>query len=132
MIVLDASAALELLLNSATGRLIAREIINRETTLHAPFLIDLEVVQTLRRYVLSSDISEARAMTAINHWLQLNVERYPHEPFIAIIWQYRNILTAYDAAYVALAKVLKASLFTCDRALADVTAPDTTIEVISF
>ena len=132
MIVLDASAALELLLNTATGRLIAREIINRETTLHAPHLIDLEIVQALRRYVISGEFQEARAVTAINHWLGLDVSRYPHEPFVTYIWQYRNNLTAYDAAYVALAKVLNAGLVTCDHALADITGLDATIEVISF
>ena len=132
MIVLDASAALELLLNSASGRLIAQEIINRNTTLHAPHLVDLEIVQALRRYVISGEIQESRAATAINHWLALDVARYPHEPFVKSIWQYRNNLTAYDAAYVALAKVLKATLFTCDRALAEISAMDTTIEVASF
>ena len=132
MIVLDASAALELLLNTATGKLIAGEIISRETTLHAPHLIDLEIVQVLRRYVLMSEIPETRAMTAINHWLGLDVTRYPHEPFIAAIWQYRNNLTAYDAAYAALAKILDASLITCDRALADATESDGTIKVIGF
>lgn len=132
MIVLDASAALELLLNTATGKLIAREISSRATTLHAPHLIDLEIVQVLRRYVLMSEIPETRAMAAVNHWLQLEVTRYSHEPFIAAIWRYRNNLTAYDAAYAALAKVLDASLITCDRALADVTEADGTIKVISF
>jgi predicted nucleic acid-binding protein len=132
LIVLDASAAIELLLNTATGRLIAREIISRETSLHAPHLIDLEIVQAFRRYVLSGEIRESRAITAINHWLGLDVSRYPHEPFVTNIWQYRNNLTAYDAAYVTLAKVLKATLFTCDRALAEITGMDTTIEVISF
>ena len=132
MIVLDASAALELLLNTATGQLIAREIISRETSLHAPHLIDLEIVQALRRYVLSGEIEEARALTAINHWLGLDVSRYPHEPFVANIWRYRNNLTAYDAAYVALAKVLNAGLITCDHALAEIAGLDATNEVISF
>lgn len=132
MIVLDASAAIELLLNTGTGKLVSREIISRATTLHAPHLIDLEIIQVLRRYVLTRQIPETRAMTALNHWLQLDVTRYPHEPFIAGIWQYRNNLTAYDAAYVVLAKALDASLITCDRALADITASDGTIKVISF
>ena len=132
MIVLDASAAIELLLNTGTGKLINREIISRETTLHAPHLIDLEIIQVLRRYVLTREIPETRAMTAINHWLQLDVTRYPHEPFTASIWQYRNNLTAYDAAYVVLAKALDASLITCDRALADISASGGTIDVISF
>lgn len=132
MIVLDASAALELLLNTTSGRLIAREINNRETTLHVPHLIDLEIVQVLRRYVLSGEIQESRAVIAINHWLGLDVSRYPHEPFVTTIWQYRNNLTAYDAAYVALAKVLHAGLITCDRSLAKIAGLDTAIEVIRF
>lgn len=123
---------IELLLNTGTGKLISREIISRETTLHAPHLIDLEIIQVLRRYVLTREIPETRAIAAINHWLQLDVTRYPHEPFTARIWQYRNNLTAYDAAYVVLAKALDASLITCDRALADISASDPIVEVISF
>ena len=129
MIVLDASAALELLLNTATGRLIAREIINRETALHAPHLIDLEIVQVLRRYVFAGEIPEDRAITAMNHWRSLDVTRYPHEPFMTSLWQFRNNLTAYDAAYVVLAKVLSATLVTCDTALADITRLDRTINI---
>ena len=132
MIVLDASAALELLLNTATGNQIAREIINQDTTLHAPHLIDLEIVQVLRRYVLMNEIPEERAVTAMNHWLQLDVTRYPHEPFMAAIWQYRNNLTAYDAAYVTLAKALSATLVTCDAALTDISRSDRTIKIIKF
>jgi len=81
---------------------------------------------------LKGAISEAQAQALINYWLQFDVVRYAHEPFIATIWQYRNNLTVYDAAYAVLAKVLDASLITCDRALADITASDGTIKVISF
>jgi len=129
LIVLDASAALELLLNTATGKLIAREITNQGVTLHAPHLIDLEIVHTLRRYVLKGAISEAQAQALINYWLQFDVVRYAHEPFIATIWQYRNNLTVYDAAYVALAKILPAILVTCDAALTDITRSDRTINI---
>ena len=129
MIVLDASAALELLLNTATGKSVAREITGRGVTLHAPHLIDLEIVQTLRRYVLNGAVSEARAQALINYWLQFDVVRYPHEPFIATIWQHRNNLTAYDAVYVALAKILPATLVTCDTALTEMTKSDRTIKI---
>ena len=84
--------------------------------LHAPHLIDLEVAQTLRRLVLGG-LMVQRADDALNDLVQLPVVRYPHHPFMARIWQLRSNVTAYDAAYLALAEFLNAPLLTLDARL---------------
>lgn len=120
MIVLDASAGVELLLNSARGRRVARVVSESPDTLHAPHLIDLEVVQVLRRYHQMGLLSLHRARAAIGEFRALRMRRHPHEPFLRRIWSLKDNLTAYDAAYVALCEALDATLLTFDRRLAGV------------
>lgn len=86
-------------------------------TLHAPHLIDLEVAQVLRRYVRSGVISPERGAEALTDLLDFPFTRYPHSVLLIRIWQMRHGLTAYDAAYLALAEALDATLVTRDRAL---------------
>ena len=118
MIVLDASAAVELLLNTEPGGRLADRIRAPEVSLHAPHLIDIEVTQTLRRYVRQGTLPDEHGRLGLSHFALLDLNRYAHEPFLARIWALRDNLTAYDAAYVALAEVLSAPLLTCDRRLA--------------
>ena len=117
MIVIDASAVLELLLGSRAGLRVMERTFGRHETLHAPDLLDLEVVQVLRRYVRESELSVGRAEQALEDLADLPLERYPHEPFIERIWELRDNLTAYDAVYVALAELLVAPLLTLDARL---------------
>ncbi len=77
-------------------------------TLHAPHLIDLEIAQTLRRYVRQGDIEEERAQIALQHLAVLDLNRYPHSDFLPRIWALKENVTAYDAAYAALAEALGA------------------------
>jgi predicted nucleic acid-binding protein len=114
MIVLDASALLEVLLATAAAERVARSIFARGQTLHAPHVIDLEVAQVLRRYRREGEISEVRAWEALRDLQDFPLTRYPHDIFLPRIWELKGNLTAYDAAYVALAEVLPAPLVTRD------------------
>ena len=97
-----------------------RFIFASNQTLHAPHLIDVEIAQVLRRYVRSAVISAERGAQALNDLVDFPLTRYPHFVLVTRIWQMRHALTAYDAAYLALAEALDAPLLTRDRALAKV------------
>lgn len=118
MIVLDASAAIDWLLQTDVGAQIERRIYWHGESLHAPHLLDLEVAQVLRRLVREAAVSAPRADQAIEDLLDLRVTRYPHFVFLPQIWRRRHNLSAYNAAYVALAEELGASLITRDARLA--------------
>lgn len=118
MIVVDASALLEVLLNTSAGSGIAGRLFADGETLHAPHLLDLEIAQVLRRYARVGGLDATRGSQALDDLADLPLARYPHEPFLARIWELRDNLTAYDAAYVALAEALGAPLVTRDAALA--------------
>ena len=118
MIVLDASAAIDWLLQTPDGKRIEKRIYARAESLHAPHLLDLEVVQVLRRLVRESKLSTQRANQAIDDLLSLRMTRYPHFVFLPHIWSLRHNLSAYDAAYIALTEKLGATLITRDTRLA--------------
>ena len=128
MIVLDASAAIDWLLQTAAGVRIEQRIFSHRETLHAPHLIDLEVAQVLRRLVREAAISAHRAEQAVEDLLDLRIVRYPHFVLLPRIWQLRNNLSAYDAAYVALAEKLGARLITCDNRLANASCHHAPVE----
>lgn len=118
MIVLDASAALELLLGGPAAPAVAARIGAPDEELHAPHLLDLEVAQVLRRYALAGVLDEARGQAALEDLADLGLVRHAHDLFLARIWELRSRVTAYDAAYLALAEALPAPLLTLDRRLA--------------
>ena len=118
MIVLDASAAVEWLLQTPRGLRVGQRIFAPAESLHAPHLLDVEVAQVLRRYVAVHGLSLSRAEEALQDLMDLRVRRYPHTPLLRRIWALRNNLTSYDALYIALAEALPATLLTCDSKLA--------------
>jgi predicted nucleic acid-binding protein len=118
VIVLDASAAVDWLLQTAAGQRIEKRIYARKESLHAPHLLDLEVAQVLRRLVREGAVPEQRADEAVGDLLQLRITRYPHFLLLPEIWRRRHNFSAYDAAYVVLAEQLRAALLTRDRRLA--------------
>jgi predicted nucleic acid-binding protein len=129
VIVLDASAAIDWLLQTAVGRQIEGRIYSRGESLHAPHLLDLEVAQVLRRLVRETSVSAQRADQALEDLLALRVTRYPHFVFLPYIWRLRHNLSAYDAAYVVLTRELDATLITRDTRLASVSVSGVSIEL---
>ena len=117
MIVIDASAALELLLQTQKGMAVGDLALTTHERMHAPHLIDIEVTQTLRRLTLGKHLAVNRAEEALVDFSMLAVERHEHRSLMNRVWELREGLTAYDAVYVALAEALDAPLLTCDARL---------------
>lgn len=130
MIVLDASAMLEVLLVTPAAVRNLDRLFAPEESLHAPELIDLEVAQVLRRYCATDELEPERARQALEDLADLAVTRYPHQPLVPRIWQLRHNVTAYDAAYVALAETLDAPLLTGDARLARASGHEAAIELL--
>lgn len=130
MIVIDASAVLEVLLRRREMPGLELRLSDRQESLHAPPLIEVEVAQVLRRYALSGQIPEPRCHQALSDFTDLPLVLHDHTPFLSRVWELRHNLTAYDAVYVALAEALRAPLLTADRRLAASSGHDARIEVV--
>ena len=129
MIVLDASATVDWLLQTSAGQLIEHRIYARNDTLHTVHLLDVEVAQALRRMVREKILAARRAEEAIDDLSAMRVTRYAPSLLLHRIWRLRQNLSAYDAAYVALAEELGAPLITRDRKIAGVPGHAAAIEV---
>ena len=130
MIVLDASAAIELLLGTPIGGRVATRIVDPSESLHAPHLLDLEVAQVLRRREAAGALSPRRGREALLDLADLDLNRYAHDVFLPRIWNLRRNVTAYDAAYLTLAEALDAPLLTCDIRLAQAPGHRARVEVM--
>lgn len=130
MIVVDASAVLELLLGTPRGQALAGRLLAPGETLHAPHLIDLETAQVVRRYAAVGEVSAERGRQALADLADLPLSRYPHTAFLARVWELRHNATAYDAAYLALAEALDAPLLTADARLASAPGHTAVVDVI--
>jgi len=131
VIVLDASIAIELLLDADVGRRAAEGRVATSASLHAPHVIDLEVAQVARRLVRDGVATAQRGRELLEDLRDLEIERYPHDVLLERIWQLRDRMTAYDAAYVALAEALGAPLVTCDARLSRAAGDLVEVELVS-
>jgi predicted nucleic acid-binding protein len=129
MIVLDASALVDWLLQTPEGLRINRRIIVGRETLHTLHLLDVEFAHVLRRLVREKTLTPKRAEEAIEDLSALRVTRYAPILLINRIWRLRGNLSGYDAAYVALAEELKAPLITRDRRIAAAAGHTAAVEV---
>ena len=116
VIVVDASVLAVALGDDGSDGSVARTSLADET-LVAPELIDLEVLSVLRRQVKATSMTAARAQRALLSLADLPMRRASHRPLLRRCWELRETVTAYDAAYIALAEVLGISLVTADARL---------------
>ena len=130
MIVVDASVILDLILAQSAAEAIGRRLFAPTETLHAPELLALEVLQVLRRHWRAGSLSASRGEIAVADLDDLPVIRHPHGELVERIWQLRADVTAYDAAYLALAEALDAPLVTQDARLARAAGHTARVELV--
>lgn len=118
MILVDASAALDLLTDEGEPGAWVFETLAREDGLGAPHLIDLEVLSGLRKRLQRRELGRAAVRDALAGYGELPLVRYPVTGLLERIWQLRDRMTPYDASYVALAETLGMTLVTTDLRLA--------------
>jgi predicted nucleic acid-binding protein len=130
VIVVDASALLEFLLQTSLGERVEARLFREDDELHAPHLVDVEITQGLRRLVRTGEVSSGRADDAIADLTDLDLHRHPHLDLLGRVWKLRDNISAYDAVYVALAEAMDAPIVTCDGPLAKSPGHRARIEVI--
>ena len=130
MIVVDASAITEFLLQTELGSRVEQRLYRDDEDLHAPHLLDVEVLSALRRLARSGEVKPDRAEEAIDDLMLLRIIRQGHVDLVSRAWQLRQSVTAYDAVYLALAESLDATVVTCDRPFASASRRTARIELI--
>lgn len=130
MIVIDASAVIELLFATDAGLRLGKRLTAEHQALHAPHLLDLEVAQALRRYCRQGELQPRQAAEILAMIGDMPLVRHPHAPLIPRIWELRDSVSAYDAAYIALAESLDARLITRDARLARTTGHTAHVELL--
>jgi predicted nucleic acid-binding protein len=128
MLVVDTSAVLDALVSREPAPQLVERLAD-DGDLHAPHLIDVELLHALRRLAATGAIADDRAADARGDFADLALVRYPHDPLSDRIWELRHNLTAYDSAFVALAEALDTPLVTCDARLASAPGHGATVEL---
>jgi predicted nucleic acid-binding protein len=130
VIVVDASALTEFLLQTALGVRVEARLFRDDDEFHAPHLIDVEVAQALRRLVRTGEVPAKRAEEAIADLTDFDLRRHTHVDLLRRTWELRDNFTSYDAMYVALAEAIGSPLVTCDGALRSAPGHSVRVEVI--
>lgn len=131
MIVLDASAVVDLLLGLPPHDATVAGLLARNPQVSAPHLLDVEVAQVIRRRVLARMVRPVDAAAALQVLTTLPIVRYAHLPFIERAFELRENATVYDAVYLVLAEALGATLVTRDKALAAVPGVKVHVKVLA-
>lgn len=130
ILVVDTSVLVEVLINQAGTGPLRRRLFADGQTLCAPALMRLETLDVLRKLARSNRIPETTAHMAFANFVRLPMHYYSEEALVRRIWTLRHNVTAYDAAYVALAETLNATLLTRDQRLASASGTRATIEFV--
>lgn len=130
VIVVDASCLYEVLVDSPRAETIRRRLA-QDPDQAAPHIVDIEVFSLIRRDHLAGSIDDTLAALAVDDLRTWPAERYGHRALLARAWELRHTVRGWDAAYVALAEVLGATLLTLDRRLAAAVGPQCPIDVIA-
>jgi len=117
VIVLDASAVVEILTNGPFAESFQHDMGNGAGSFIAPHLLDIEVISALRRIAAAGRLNAERTELALTRFAKLPAERYPHTPLLHRVWELRHNFTAYDAIYIALAEETDSVLCTTDAKL---------------
>ncbi len=99
--------------------------------LFAPAHLDAEIVSAMRGMARRNRVLDRAVPRALTHLAGFPIRRMPLPPLLERMWELRNNVTAYDAAYIALAERLGAVLITCDARLATASGPTCTFDLIS-
>jgi predicted nucleic acid-binding protein len=129
VIVLDASAAVELVLATPPGAAVAQRL--RGEAVHTPAHFDVEVIGAIRRAVTRELINDHEGLVAVADFQSLQLRRWPTKPFVQRAYQLRSTHTVADGVYIAVAEGLAAPLITCDRRLAQSHGHSAHIELIA-
>lgn len=130
MIVVDASVLANVLGDDGGDGHTARTVLRSAGDFAAPDLLDVETVAVLRKRWLAGSISDLRFEDAITDLEEMEFERVPTRRLMRRAYELRANVTAYDAAYVALAESLECELLTADRHLAGATGPRCPIRAV--
>jgi predicted nucleic acid-binding protein len=131
MLVVDASAVTELALRRPAAQRVRDHLAGSE--MHAPHLLDIEVISAVRHLLRHGHVTGERASAAVSDFLELSVERYPHAILGRRLWDLRDNFSPYDAVYLALAEELTnegVPLLTTDARFARAIRKHTDVEVL--
>lgn len=117
MIVADASAIGDVLLDNRYAPAI-RSVLVGHSVIHVPEHFHIEVISMLRRHAQRGDLGERRCAQALRDLSDMRIVRYSVAELLDAVWELRERLSVYDAAYLALARDLGLSLLTRDKGLA--------------
>jgi predicted nucleic acid-binding protein len=124
VIVLDSAAVVDLLFQrEPETSWVYDQLAGAGRAVHAPHLIDAEVLGVVRDRVVRRYISAAEGAERVRRMRELAVVRYPHVDLLERAWELHPAVTAYDALFVALAEALNVPLVTTDRRLARAPGP---------